>query len=99
MGEFGVIWTVGEYGLKEMIKVLENISWIEKLQGLSLTDSWEVFAAKLVQLIEKFVPESKASQVKGKHNSVVNKRFLDAIKEKRRIWKKYKYCKNADNLK
>ena len=44
-----------------MIKVLENISWIEKLQGLSLTDSWEVFAAKLVQLIEKFVPESKAS--------------------------------------
>ena len=73
---------------QEMIKVLENISWIEKLQGLSLTDSWEVFAAKLVQLIEKFVPESKVPQGKGKHNPVVNKRTLDAIKEKRRIWKK-----------
>ena len=38
----------------------------------------------LVQLIETFVPESKASQGGRRRNHVVNKRSLDAIKEKRK---------------
>lgn len=81
----------------EIIKEIQNIDWSAKFRFLSLSDSWEVFEALLVQLIEKFVPESKASQGGRKRNRVINKRSLDAIKEKRKKWKKYKYCKNADN--
>ena len=67
----------------EMIKEIQNIDWSAKFRFLSLSDSWEVFEALIVQLIEKFVPESKASQGGRRRNRVVNKRSLDAIKEKR----------------
>ena len=67
-----------------MIKEIQNIDWSAKFRFLSLSDSWEVFEALLVQLIEKFVPESKASQGGRRRNRVVNKRSLDAIKEKRK---------------
>ena len=49
----------------EIIKEIQNIDWSAKFRFLSLSDSWEVFEALLVQLIEKIVPEVKASQGGG----------------------------------
>ena len=63
-----------------------KIDWPTKLQFVSLSDSWEVFEKLLVQLIEKIVPESKASRGR-RQNRVVNKRTLNAIREKRKRWK------------
>ena len=82
----------------EIIKEIQNIDWSAKFRFLSLSDSWKVFEELLVQLIEKIVPESKASQGGRRRNRVVNKRSLDAIKEIRKKGTKYKYCKNAEKM-
>ena len=48
-----------------------------------------LFAEKIVELIEKFIPVSKVRDGRYKNNSYVNSSGLEAIKKKHTRWLKY----------
>ena len=76
---------------------LQQRDWTKELLGLNLTQSWSYLAEIIIQLIEKFIPVSKARDEGSKNNPYVNRSCLDAIRNKHRKWLKYKYCMSQDN--
>ena len=71
---------------------LQQRDWTKELLGLNLTQSWSYLAEIIIQLIEKFIPVSKARDEGSKNNPYVNRSCLDTIRNKHRKWLKYKYC-------
>ena len=66
------------------------------MEGLDLSSSWLWFTEQYIDLLEKFIPESKPRQKREKAGPVVTQSCLDAIKK----WLKYmyKYCKSPVNF-
>lgn len=65
---------------------LSTCNWEDLFRGLCLTISWDCFTDKLVKLLEKSVPESKAPTRLGNHNPFETSTVLKAIKYKRKKW-------------
>ena len=77
---------------------LEQTNWEGEMEGLDLSSSWLWFTEQYIDLLEKFIPESKPRQKREKAGPVVTQSCLDAIKNKHRKWLKYKYCKSPVNF-
>ena len=61
-----------------------------------MLQSWTEFAELCVKLMEKYIPVSSSDQAGGKCKKL-NRSCLQAVKEKRKKWLKYKYCKSDNN--
>ncbi|MES9905973.1 MAG: reverse transcriptase family protein [Sedimenticola sp.] len=77
---------------------LNNIQWEQQLSNTNLAVSWESFAEKLSNSIEKNIPVSRTYHDQSKNNPYVDSQSLNAIKEKHKKWMKYKYCKSEVNF-
>ena len=75
---------------------LEDKNWHNFFKGLNLLQSWTEFAELCVKLMEKYIPVSSSDQAGGKCKNL-NRSCLQAVKEKRKKWLKYKYCKSDNN--
>ena len=64
---------------------------------MNLPQSWSQFAEININLIQNHIPVSKPSRDGSKYSPFIKKPCLDAIKEKRKRWLKYKYCKSDTN--
>ena len=76
---------------------LESLPWTELLGECDFSRSWDTFAEQIEELIEKYIPVSKAVAGGTGHNPFVDNSCLGAIKEKKKKWKKYMYCKSDIN--
>lgn len=81
---------------EEINKELENVDWENLLARGSIEDLWTRFADKLSNISEKNIPVSK-SKPKNYDTPWMNPDTLSAIQLKRKMWKKYKYCRNPQN--
>ena len=52
------------------------------MDGLDLSGSWSWFTELYIDLLEKFIPESKPGRVRGKKNSLITQSCLSAIQNK-----------------
>ena len=77
---------------------LVDIDWHQELDGLNLMQSWNRFAEKTNNLIKNNIPVSKSPPEGRKRNPFINRSCLDAIKQKRTRWLKYKYLKSDVNF-
>ena len=76
---------------------LSRIDWHQELNEMNLPQSWSQFAEININLIQNYIPVSKRSRDGSKYSPFIKKPCLDAIKEKRKRWLKYKYCKSDTN--
>ena len=76
---------------------LQSINWEVVLNGLDSSQSWSFLAEHLIQLLEKYIPESKVGSGGDGKNPIITKSCLDAIKVKHQKWLKYKYCMTSSN--
>ena len=51
-----------------------------------------------IDLLEKFILESKPGRDRGKKNPLITQSYLSAIQNKHKKWSKYKYCKYHENF-
>ena len=68
------------------------------MDGLNLSGSWTWFTELYMDLLEKYIPESKPRQNRGKIGLPITQYCLTAIKTKHKKWLKYKYCKSNENF-
>ena len=79
----------GDY--QSIIGQLELINWDGEMDGLDLSGSWTWFTDLYIDLLEKYIPESKPRQNRGKNGPPITQSCLTAIKTKHKKWLKYKY--------
>ena len=60
---------------------LEEKNWEQDLQGTSLSEAWEIYTEKLIQLVEENVPVSKVSSAADHKNRYVSHQCMVAIKK------------------
>ena len=89
------IYFKGNY--KTINQTLNNISWTETMQGLSLAEAWKILTEKIIKLVEEQIPVSKGSGGSLKKNPYVNHQSITAIKKKHTNWLKYQHCKTNEN--
>jgi hypothetical protein len=80
-----------------MCENLESLPWTELLEECDISRSWDTFAERIEELIEKYIPVSKVVVGGTRHNPFVDNSCLRAIKEKKKRWTKYLYCKSDIN--
>ena len=68
------------------------------MDGLDLSGSWTWFTDLYIDLLEKYIPESKPRQNRGRNGPPITQSCLTAIKTKHKKWLKYKYCKSHENF-
>ena len=68
------------------------------MDGLDLSGSWTWFTELYIDLLEKYIPESKPCQNRGKNGPPITQSCLTAIKQKHKKWLKYKYSKSHENF-
>ena len=86
----------GDY--QSIIGQLELINWDGEMDGLDLSGSWTWFTDLYIDLLEKYIPESKPRQNRGKNGPPITQSCLTAIKTKHKKWLKYKNCKSHENF-
>ena len=86
----------GDY--QSIIGQLELINWDREMDGLDLSGSLTSFIKLYIDLLEKYIPESKPRQNRGKNGPPITQSCLTAIKTKHKKWLKYKYCKSHENF-
>ena len=79
-----------------MSEELSKINWKELFISLSSNNAWDVFVETLINEMKKNIPVSKTTP-KNYKTPWMKKESLTAIKEKRRRWNKYKFCRNEEN--
>ena len=90
----GSIFFKGDY--QSIISQLEQINWEGEMDGLDLSGSWTWFTELYIDLLEKFIPESKPRQNRGRNSPLITQPCFRAIKSKHKKWLKYKYCKTQN---
>ena len=86
----------GDY--QSILGQLELINWDGEMDGLDLSGSWTWFTELYIDILEKYIPESKPRQNRGKNGPPITQSCLTAIKTKHKKWLKYKYCKSHENF-
>ena len=76
-----------------MNQALLDVNWNEELGVLTLNESWEYLAEKIVKYIGIYV--SKAINDSSRNKTPMTRECVRAIKDKYRKWLKYKYCKTT----
>ena len=80
----------------EINKYLTTVDWTSVLSGGSVDDTWNSLADKIQIAVRENIPESKPSTRKF-NTPWMDKETLDKVKKKRKLWKKYKYCRSPEN--
>ena len=79
-------------------QALSDVNWNEESGVLTLNESWECLAEKIVKYIGIYVPVSKAINDSSRNKTPKTRESVRAIKDKHRKWLKYKYCKITSNF-
>jgi hypothetical protein len=76
--------------------VLANVDWEWLLATGSIDDLWDRFTDKISIACKENIPVCKS---KPKHYDTpwMDKDTLSAVQNKRKMWKKYKYCRSPHN--
>ena len=83
---------------QSLLGQLELINWDGEMDGLDLSGSGTWFTELYIDLLEKYIPESKPRHNRGKNGPPITQSCLTAIKTKHKKWLKYKYCKSHENF-
>ena len=77
-------------------RILINVDWDTLLRTGSIDNVWDRFVDKLLSACKDNIPVYKSKQ---KHYDTpwMNKEALAAVRNKRKMWKKYIYCKRPYN--
>ena len=75
---------------------LEKLNWEEEFRHDSVENAWMKFAEKVFKIIKDNIPVCNFRQSKC-HMPWMKADVLKAVKKKRTLWKKYKYCKSTLN--
>lgn len=75
---------------------LNNVEWEDLLSEGSIDDYWDRFADELSMSCAENIPVRKPKH-KNYDTPWMNEDTLSAVQNKRKMWKKYKYCKNEIN--
>lgn len=75
---------------------LTQIEWENILATGGINDLWDRFVDSLSNSCRKNIPVYK-SKPKCYDTPWMNKETLTAVQNKRKMWKKYKYCRNPQN--
>ena len=59
---------------------LALVDWLQVIDGIDLTTSWEILTEKLSNLIETYIPLSKVSQGTAKKTPYITQNCQDAIR-------------------
>ena len=76
---------------------LQGTNWEQDLQGLGLSESWEILTEKRIKLVEQNVPVSKVSGGTDRKNPYVNHQCMTAIKKKHSKWQNFVHNKTDQN--
>lgn len=84
----------GDYDL--LRSYLGSVDWHSN-QNRDVVDQWNFLCDKVAEGVERSVP--KFSPVnKSKKNPWMNRDSVNAVKEKRKAWKRYSHCKSKQNF-
>ena len=75
---------------------LDEEDWDTDLMHGSVEEAWDRFADKLSIVIKENVPVRKSS-TRNFNTPWMDQDTLKAVKTKRKLWKRYKYCRNPQN--
>ncbi|MEW8547283.1 MAG: reverse transcriptase domain-containing protein, partial [Candidatus Thiodiazotropha sp.] len=81
-----------------MNQALAEVDWNVVFGDLSLCESWECLAEKIVEYIGIYVPVSKAVSDSSRNKTPMTRECIRVIKDKHRKWLKYKYCRTHANF-
>ena len=65
---------------------LDQENWREKFEGKSVQECWEIFKAKIKELVEKYIPMGTPRDY---NEPWMNKKLLNQWKKKYHAWKRY----------
>ena len=95
--------SVAFYGFSRHVSFFENMKWVEILDNKTTEQCWESLKSEFDYMIQKFIPNTKYSQLRKKH---LSREAMQIIRNKQRIRKAYKglgkvedYTKFKDALK
>ncbi len=75
---------------------LDGVDWREELENRTTEEGWILLRNKLQAAVEKFVPQSK-NRTKLK-NPWMTRELLRLIRRKRKVWRKVKRSKTAEDM-
>ena len=76
---------------------LAQIDWLQALDGVDVSASWEILTEQLSNLIETYIPVSKVSSGTGTKTPYITQNCHDAIRKKHSKWEKFLHCKTNQN--
>lgn len=76
---------------------LTLVDWLQVVDGLDLSASWEKLTETLSNLIETYIPVSKVSSGTARKTPYITQNCQDAIPKKHSKWEKYLHCKSNQN--
>ena len=76
---------------------LAQIDWLQLLDGVDVSASWEILIEQLSNLIETYIPVSKVSSGTGTKTPYITQNCHDAIRKKHSKWEKFLHCKTNQN--
>ena len=74
---------------------IKNTNWIETFQNRNIEDSCNLFATIILDMVEIHIPKCRKNT--NKQPPWLNKLTKDTIKNKHRVWSKYKNNRNVAN--
>ena len=80
-----------------LIRELAQIDWLQVLDGVDVSASWEILTEQLSNLIETYIPVSKVSSGTGTKTPYITQNCHDAIRKKHSKWEKFLHCKTNQN--
>ena len=73
---------------------IQSVKW--NVDDLDIVEHWEFFTCKIIDAMDNCIPKSKPGNIQKK--KWVTAKALKAIQEKKKSWKKYKYCKSNETF-
>ena len=80
----------------EINKYLSTTDWMSILSEGTVDETWNSLADKIQIAVREYIPESKPSTRKF-NTPWMDSETLYKVKRKRKLWKKYKYCRSPNN--
>ena len=77
---------------------IEEINWATILEEKSMEEAWTTFKENISQIVKEYIPERIAKgKTKYYQTPWINSQSREAIKKKKRAWRKLIYCPNTYN--
>ncbi|KAK3101568.1 hypothetical protein FSP39_004535 [Pinctada imbricata] len=83
---------------EEINEMIKRMDWEISLEETSMNDAWNTFKSKISQIVKETIPE-KAAKPGSKYYQTpwMTDEAREAIKSKRKAWRKLIYCPNLYN--